>query len=162
VYLNAVMTGLVTGRRAEETRLRTLARQARIAFTDAQAAIGLARSEPHRGDTDLEATADTLGELRRLVYGVHALRIDAATAPDIGPLPALQPIQAGLGQALSVLAATLRDDPVREPPLPPLRGLHRELARAHPGLLSQELWAALDELVDATDTAAVAVGLTVP
>ena len=51
------MTGLVTGLRADETRLRTLARQARIAFTDAQAAIGLASSEPHRGDTDLEATA---------------------------------------------------------------------------------------------------------
>ena len=71
-------------------------------------------------------------------------------------------MQAGLGQALSVLAATLRDDPVAEPPLPPLRSLHRDSARAHPGLLSQELWAALDELVDATDTAAVAVGLTVP
>jgi hypothetical protein len=71
-------------------------------------------------------------------------------------------MQAGLGQALSVLAATLRDDPVTEPPLPPLRDLHRELARAHPGLLSQALWAALDELVDATDTAAAAVGLTVP
>jgi uncharacterized membrane protein YccC len=162
VYLNAVMTGLVTGRRAEETRLQTLARQARVAFTDAQAAIGLARSEPHRGDTDLEATSDMLGELRRLVYGVHALRIDAATSPDVGPLPALQPMQAGLGQALSVLAATLRDDPVTEPPLPPLRDLHRELARAHPGLLSQALWAALDELVDATDTAAAAIGLTVP
>ena len=93
---------------------------------------------------------------------MHALRIDAATSPDVGPLPALQPMQAGLGQALSVLAATLRDDPVTQPQLPPLRNLHRELARAHPGLLTQALWAALDELVDATDTAAVAIGLTVP
>ena len=133
VYLNAVMTGLVSGRRAEEARLRTLARQARIAYTDAQAAIGLARAEPHRGNTDLEATADALGALRRLVYGVHALRIDAAASPDVGPLPALQPMQTGLGRALSVLAAALRDDPVTEPPLPPLRGLHRDLARAASG-----------------------------
>jgi uncharacterized membrane protein YccC len=162
VYLNAVLTGLVTGRRAEETRLRALARNARLAFADAQAAIGLARSEPQRGDSDPQAAATTLDALRRVVYGVHAVRLDAATAPDVGPVAPLQPLQAGLGEALSELASTLRDDPDTRPQLPPLRRLHRDLARAHPGLLNQALWAALDELVDATDTAAAAVGLTVP
>lgn len=162
VYLNAVLTGLVTGLRADEGRLRTLARQARIAFTDAQTAIGLACSEPQRGDTDPRQSATTLGALRRLVYGVHALRLDAATAPEVGPLPQIRPLQAGLGDALSVLADTLRDAPESPPSIPPLRKLNRELARADPDLLSQALWAALDELIDATDTAAAAVGLTVP
>jgi uncharacterized membrane protein YccC len=158
-YLDAVLTGLTTGRRLPETRLRTLAREARLAFMDADAAIGLARSEPHRGDTDLETTTTTLAALRRVVRGVHVLRLDTSTMPDPRPLAPLAPLQAGLGEALSSLAAVLRDDERR--PFPPLRTLNRELARARPQLLSQALWAALDELVDATNTAAVAVGLSV-
>jgi uncharacterized membrane protein YccC len=159
-YLDAVLTGLTTGRRLPETQLRTLARQARVAFTDAEAAIGLARSEPAHGDADLETAATTLAALRRVVRGVHVLRLDSATMPDPSPLPPLARLQAGLGEALSSLAAALRD--AEQHPFPPLRALHRELVRAWPALLSQALWAALDELVDATDTAAAAVGLAVP
>lgn len=159
-YLDAVLTGLATGRRLPEMQLRTLAREARVAFTDAEATVGLARSEPHRGDTDLETTATTLAALRRVARGVHVLRLDTSTMPDPRPLAPLAPLQAGLGEALSSLAAALRDDEQR--PFPPLRTLNRELARARPQLLTQALWAALDELVDATDTAAAAAGLAVP
>ena len=159
-YLDAVLTGLTTGRRLAETQLRTLAREARIAFTDAESAISLARSEPQRGDTDLETAATTLAALRRVVRAVHVLRLDTSTMPDPRPLPPLAPLQAGLGEALSSLAAALRD--AEQHPFPPLRTLYRELARARPELLSQALWAALDELVDATNTAAAAVGLAVP
>jgi uncharacterized membrane protein YccC len=159
-YLDAVLTGLTTGRRLAETQLRTLARQARVAFMDAETAIGLARSEPPRGDTDLETAATTLAALRRVVRGVHVLRLDTTTMPDPRPLPSLAPLQAGLGEALSSLVGALRD--VEQHPFPPLRTLDRELARAQPELLGQALWAALDELVDATNTAAAAVGLAVP
>jgi hypothetical protein len=58
-----------------------------------------------------------------------------------------------------VLAAALRG--ADHGPFPGLRRLHRELAREQPQLLSQALWAALDELVDATDTAAATIGLAV-
>ena len=98
-YLDAVLTGLTTGRRLPETQLRTLAREARVAFMDAEAAIGLARSEPHRGDTDLETTATTLAALRRVVRGVHVLRLDAATMPAAPACASSAPLQAGLGDA---------------------------------------------------------------
>jgi uncharacterized membrane protein YccC len=160
-YLDAVLSGLTTGRRMPETQLRTLAREARVAYADAQGAIELARSEPPHGHgADPRTAATVLSALRRLVYGLHVLRLDIATMPETKPLPLLAALQAGLDQALSVLAATLRD--AKHRPFPPLRTLHRDLARGHPELLSQAVWAGLDELVDATDTAAATVGLTVP
>ena len=88
-YLDAVLTG--SDAPAGACRRRSCERsraQARIAFTDAEAAIGLARSEPHRGDTGpARSTAATLGALRRVVRGVHVLRLDTATMPDRRPLP---------------------------------------------------------------------------
>jgi len=156
-YLDAVLTGLTTGRRLPDAQLRTLARQARIAFTDADTAVGLARSEPRRGGADPRVTVATLSALRRVVRGVHVLRLDAATLPAGRPLPELARLQAALGEGLSVLAATLRES--GHGPFPPLREIHRELAREHPELLSQTLWAELDELVDAADTAAMTLGL---
>lgn len=161
VYLDAVLGGLTTGRRMPETQLRTLARDARLASADADAAIGLARSEPaRRGQADVSVAAAVLATMRRVVYGVHVLRLDIAAMPDRGPVPLLAPLQAGLGEALTVLAEVERDS---EPqPFPGLRRLHRELVRAHPEMLSHAVWAALDELIDAIDTAAATVGLTVP
>jgi len=176
-YLDAVLTGLTTGMRRPEAMLRALARDARIAFADADTTIGLARSEPRRGDADPRAAAQTLAALRRVVWGVHVLRLDTATIADPRPRPELAPLQAGLNEALTAIAATLRsrgrftDRDAHEPPtapdgteprpFPPLRALHRDLARSHPDLLSQALWSSLDELIDATDTAAVSVGLAV-
>jgi uncharacterized membrane protein YccC len=156
-YLDAVLSGLISGRRLPETQLRTLARRARFAFADVDAAVGLARSEPPRGAADPQTTAATLSALRRVVWGVHVVRLDATTMPGGRPLPELASLKAGLDEALSVLAAELRDSP--HGAFPRLRRLHRELAREQPQLLSQALWAALDELVDATDTAAATVGL---
>ena len=165
-YLDGVMSGLTTGRSPSEARLRALARQARFAFADAQTAIDLAISEPHHGRAELDgrasdphAAAQTLGALRRVVYGVHVLRLDTAAASEHRAVPQLAPLQTALGEALSALAAALHAQQVR---LPPLRTRLRELARAQPELLSQALWAALDELVDATDTAAATLGLHVP
>jgi uncharacterized membrane protein YccC len=159
-YLEAVLTGLVSGRPLPETQLRTLARQARIAYADADSVVALARSEPQHGPPGVGASAAAaglLGALRRLVWGVHVLRLDASAMPAGRPLPQLARLQAGLGQALSVLAAELRE--ADHGSFPRLRRLHRELAREHPELLGQALSAALDELIDATDTAAAAVGL---
>ncbi|HEY2593673.1 MAG TPA: FUSC family protein, partial [Chloroflexota bacterium] len=156
-YLDAVMTGLTTGRRLPETQLRALARRARIAFTDADTALGLARSEPRRGGPDPHVAAATLSALRRVVRGVHVLRLDAATMPAGEPLPELAPLQAALGDALSLLAGSFVH--AGRGSLPPLRQLYRTLARDQPELLDQAVWAALDELVDATDTAALTVGL---
>lgn len=158
-YLDAVLTGLTTGRRLPETQLRALARQARIAFTDADTAVGLTRSEPRRDGSDPRVTSATLSALRRVAWSVHVLRLDTEMMPAGRPLPELVPLQAALGDALSALAATFRH--AAPASFPPLRQLDRALAREHPELLSHALWAALDELVDAIDTAAVTVGLDV-
>jgi hypothetical protein len=158
-YLDAVLTDLTTGMRLPETQLRTLARQARIAFTDADTAAGLARSEPRRGGSDPHVTSTTLSALRRLARGVHVVRLDTETMPAGRPVPELAPLQAALGDALSALAGAFRH--ARHRSFPPLRHVDRALAREHPELLTRALWAALDELVDATDTAAVTVGLDV-
>jgi uncharacterized membrane protein YccC len=157
-YLDALLDGLITGRRLPETQLRRLARKARFAFADVDATVGLARSEPQRGEADPAGTAATLSALRRLVWGVHAVRLDAATMPESRPVPELAVLKAGLDEALSVLAAELRE--ADHGSFPRLRRLHRELAREQPQLLSQALWAALDELIDAIDTAAATVGLS--
>jgi uncharacterized membrane protein YccC len=161
-YLEAVLTGLTIGRRMPEAELRTLARGTRIAYMDAQAAIELARSEPGHahGGADPRVATTVLGALQRVVDGIHVLRLDATTMLEAKPLPALAPLQAGLGESLSILAVTLRDSALR--PFPPLRTLDRDLMRARPELLSQAVWAALDELVDAIDTVAATVGLTGP
>jgi uncharacterized membrane protein YccC len=157
-YLDAVLSGLISGRRMPETQLRTLARRARLAFADVDGTVGLARSEPQRDGADPQATAETVSALRRVVWGVHAVRLDAATIPDARPVPELAELKAGLDDALTVLAAQLRGGD--HGPFPRLRRLLRQLAREQPQLLSQALWAALDELVDATDTAAGTVGLS--
>jgi hypothetical protein len=156
-YLDAVLGGLTSGRRLPETQLRTLARKARFAFADVDAAVGMAHSEPQRGESDPQAASSTLSALRRVVWGVHVVRLDAARIPAGRALPELTELRAGLDEALSVLAAELRE--ADHGSFPRLRRLHRELAREQPQLLSQAMWAALDELVDATDTAAATVGL---
>ncbi|HET9093530.1 MAG TPA: FUSC family protein [Solirubrobacteraceae bacterium] len=159
-YLDAVLRGLIEGRRLAESQLRALARRARLVFADVDAVVGLARGEPHRDAIDPQETAATLSALRRVVWAVHAVRLDAVTVAEGRPLPELRELQATLDEALAVLAAALRDQPHGS--LPRLRRLHRQLARERPALLSQALSAALDELVDAIDTAAATVGLVPP
>ncbi len=159
-YLDAVIAGLRSGRRLPEQQLRTLARRARLAFADAEATIGLARSEP-AGDLRRPDGGDTvaaqLAALRRIAWGVHGVRLDAEALQSAGPLSPLNMLQAGLDQALALLAVALRGPAAGA--LPPLRAQHRELARSHPHLLTPALWASLDELIDAIDTAAAAAGL---
>ncbi len=124
-YLDAVLSGLISGRRPPETQLRALARRARFAFADADAAAGLMRSEPQQGESDPVDTAAALSALRRVVWGVHVVRLDASTMPEGRPVPELANLKEGLDQALSVLAAELRA--ADHGAFPRLRRLHREL-----------------------------------
>ncbi len=76
-YLRAVFAGLASGRRPADADVRPLARRARIAWTDAEAVVTLARTEPPRGGRDPTVAMSTLGSLRRVVYGVHSLRLES-------------------------------------------------------------------------------------
>lgn len=162
-YLRAVLGGLASGRRAAEGGLRPLARRARIAWTDAEAAVTLARSEPPRGGPDPNAAAATLGALRRVVQGVHAVRLEADQMPDSGPLPALSGLAEALDESLGLVADQLRDgDGAEHRKLPPLRDRYREAIRQDPAGKVQPLRVPLDDLIDATDTAADAIGVELP
>jgi uncharacterized membrane protein YccC len=154
-YLQAVLGALVAGRPEDTDALRPLARRARIAWTEAESAVKLARSEPHHGEHDPRAAAATLSALRRVVYGVHTLRLEAAESRP-QPLPALKPLSDALVSALAMTAATLSGGPATAP-LPPLRRLYRELPELPDGMR-----ATLDELIDATDTVAASIGLQLP
>jgi Fusaric acid resistance protein-like len=183
-YLQAVFAALTGGRSADIEAMRPLARRARLAWTDAESAVGLARSEPRKGELDLGNATETLAALRRVVYGVHALRLEvpgsagsaaagagsetgtAGTADAAGGaspqtrVPELTGIGGALSDALEVEAGWLRaGGQGPRPPLPPLRNLYRELPWPGDERLTQALRPPLDELVDAVDTAAVSLGL---
>jgi uncharacterized membrane protein YccC len=165
-YLSAVLDVLVSGGRLQESSVRALARNARVAFADAESTIGLALNEPAQGVSDPRAARSTLGAARRLVYAIHALRLQAA-ASDGGPLPTLASLRSELLDSLSVLAARLHDDPRApgadpQPPLPPLRQGLRDLSRDGSSALTPALLAEFDELVDAVDTAAATAGVELP
>jgi uncharacterized membrane protein YccC len=156
-YLRAVLDGLIAGSGPDQAALRPHARAARQAWTDASSVVALARSEPRRGEADPERAASTLGAMRRVVWGVHALRVDAATVEQPRPLPQLAPLGHGLDQALTTVANALRDG--ARSPLPHLRRLYRELAWPDDDRYARTLEPPLDELIDAVDTVAASIGL---
>lgn len=161
-YLERISEALTDGGPIDDPVIRPLARAARLAWTDAQAAVELARSEPRRGALDPRRAAATLGALRRVVWAVHGLRLRAAELPDRPPLPELSPLLRAIDDSLVVLGGAVREGDGEGLSLPPLRTLHRELAWPADAIQGQGLLASLDELVDAVDTAAVSVGIGLP
>jgi fusaric acid resistance family protein len=159
-YVLAVLDLVVTGAEPVDSQLRPLARQARIAWSNADAVISLAEAEPGRrlGDTGMRAIA-SLGGLRRLVYAGHTARLETTELQDRTPQPAWAPFCDGLDRALTLIAARLRDG-TGATPLPELRTLYRGAQSA--GSLDHALLGPLDEIVDATDTVAASLGLPAP
>jgi uncharacterized membrane protein YccC len=178
LYLQAALQSAVAGGAPDEPGLRRLARRARIAYSDAEAAVTQSESEPVRGIDPRQGRAVLVG-LRRLVYGVHALRADLTAEADHPPRPELQPLAEALDQALEMvhgrlqaspsswhrLAGIGRSAPVTQPPdptLPPLRQLYGEALPAPEAASSQPVLAPIDEVVDAVDTVAETIGLSLP
>lgn len=161
-YAATVMGQLVRGGSPDESELRRMARRARIAYSDAEAAVTLTRSEPVRGIDPGLASATLVG-LRRLVYAVHALRADLMTLPDHSPRPELAPLGRAIDQALELVHRRLQATGARlDVTLPPLRRLYREAAGDPAKVTDQPVLAPLDELVDAVDTVADGLGLRLP
>lgn len=157
-YMRTVLTALVGGRRPDPAVLRDNARVARAMFTDADALVALSRSEPHHHDADIRAASETLGALRRVVYAVHALRLELSAEGEPPARPELAALSAGFDQALSELSLALRDGELSIT-LPALRRLLRKVEW---NADDESLRPALDELVDAVNTAAASIGLELP
>lgn len=164
-YLDAILSALITGRRADESQMRTPSRRARLARTTAEATVARSLSEPATRRIDAEESQGMLAAMRRLIQAEHVLRLEVQDERPRPPLPGLEPLAAGLGDQLASVEATLRarpEDPESPslPEEPDLRARYLAFARAAPDDGDQEwLLAELDEIVDAANSLASLAGL---
>jgi uncharacterized membrane protein YccC len=162
-YVSGVLAALIDGRRAEEQQMRALARSARLARTNAEAAVARSLSEPATRRIDADQSQGTLGAMRRLIQAAHVLRLDAQEASDPGSLPTLAPLAADIDSFLKIVETTLKagpDDRRRPPALADLRASYAAFERTCPrDRDGAALLAELDEIVDAANSLATLVGL---
>jgi uncharacterized membrane protein YgaE (UPF0421/DUF939 family) len=177
VYLRAVLRAVIAGGRPDEAGLRRLARQARIAYSDAEAAVTQSEAEPVHGLDPRHGRA-VLVALRRLVYSVHAIRADLMSQSEADPRPELAALAEAADRSLELIHGRLgmlpagrrrlpgvRSPLAAEPPpaqLPPLRQLYSSLISGPGAASTAPVLAPMDELVDAIDTAGEALGLELP
>ncbi len=162
-YVACVLAAIAEGRRAEESQMRQLARRARVARTNAEAAVSRSLSEPETRRIDARETQAALGGLRRLISAAHVLRLDAQEDREHPPHPGLSALAGDLDRQLALIERSLA---AGQPPaagsfsLPDLRGEHDQFADREPddeetaGLLAE-----LDEIVDTANGLVSAVGL---
>ncbi|MGZ4169241.1 MAG: FUSC family protein [Solirubrobacteraceae bacterium] len=160
-YLDVVLAAAEEGRRPGDSRMRSLARRARLARTTAESTVARSLSEPRRIDASQSQRA--LAAMRRLVQAAHVLRLDTQDERERRPLPALQPLRTGIGQVLSDVEASLRARPQEVPApheLPDIRARYRAFQReSGDDEEAVALGAQLDEIVDAANSLAAAAGL---
>ena len=161
-YVCSVLDAVTTGERADEPRMRTLARRARLARTTAESTVARSLSEPTTRRIDSDQSQEALGAMRRLIQAAHVLRLDAQEDRDRRPVPGLGRLRSDIGDLLGSVETSLRSRP-GEPPrasLPDLRAEFLDFEHACPpdrDMLA--LLAELDEIVDATNGLAVISGL---
>jgi hypothetical protein len=176
-YLRGVLQAIIAGGQPDESALRRLARQSRIAYSDAEAAVTQSESEPVRGIDPRQGRAVLVG-LRRLVYSVHGLRADLMSAVERPRRSELGPLSQALDRSLELIQAQLQTPPTGwrrlasgrsagqavgpDAALPPLRQLYSDLVPGAAAASSQPVLAPIDELVDAINTVAEALELTLP
>jgi uncharacterized membrane protein YccC len=158
-YVGAILTALITGRRAEERQMRGLSRRARLARTTAEATVARSLSEPATRRIDAEQSQGMLAVVRRLTLAAHVLRLDVQDERPRSPHPELEALAAGLEELLTNVESALRaraEEPSSASALPDLRARYVAFARSvhDEGLLAQ-----LDEMVDAANSLASLAGL---
>jgi len=161
-YIRAVLSTLADGRPADEEELRSLARRARLAWTNAEATVERALAEPPARRIDVDQARRVMTGLRRLIQAAHVIRLEFGTHADSPPLPGLRPLAAALDRTLALISETLATGVPTHAELPPLRRLHHDLAAgaavAAGAAPDPVLVAELDEIVDAADTVAGLLG----
>ena len=156
-YLRVVLDSIADGVSLPEDDLRRLARQARLAWTNAEATVERSLTEPAARRIDVEQAQRMMTGLRRLIQAAHVIRLEFQTHRDGRPPAALRTLATALDRALATIAETTANGAPATTDLPPLRALYRELASgAHPDSLPLT---ELDEIVDAVDTVASQLGL---
>jgi uncharacterized membrane protein YccC len=181
-YLRAVLAALAAGEPADENELRPLARDARLAWTNAQETVARSLGEPTARQIDPEISRGILAGLRRVVQAIAVVRVldpgregreGRARIPELEALA--RALDVGLAEIADVLGGGVAGT------FPPLRARHEALAgaaqraraqraRAAPGKqtgaappagvdFGDVLLGELDEIVDALNTVAELIGL---
>jgi hypothetical protein len=154
---------VVAGRSPEEARVRPLARQVRLARTQAESAIARSLSEPQTRRIAADQSQAALGALRRLAQAAHLLRLEAQEAQDRQPQPALEPLVAGVDRLMEIIETTLTAGAQAagvEPDWPDLRGDYLEFEHGAPRSAQRvALLSALDEIVDSANGLAAISGI---
>ena len=159
-YLDGVLAAVLAGRRAAADELRPLSRAARLARTQAESAVALSLSEPHTRRIDADQTRGAFGALRRLVYAVHVVRLEAEEDRPHPPLPALKPLVEAVDELLVAVEDVLRGTEDRAASLPDPRAAYETFERSAPhDAAGSALLLQLDEIVDAADSLAAVLEL---
>jgi uncharacterized membrane protein YccC len=162
-YLAGVLSAVIEGRPLPGQEVRALARQARLARTNAEATVARSLSEPPTRRIDVNQALGALGAMRRLVQAAHVLRLDLEANRGRRSLAALAPVQGDIDLLLGVVQARLQtgsDDDEEVGTLPDLRAELGAFERVCPhDRDGVALLAELDEIVDATNGLAALAGL---
>jgi hypothetical protein len=152
-YLDIVLRSFGPDGPASPATLLSLGRDARLAYGDAQAAVGRSLAEPATRQIDPVVSQGVLVGLRRLIRAAHGLRAEVARTPTLAAVADLAPTVArACGQVEDGLAHGLALQH-----LPPLRAAYLELTDGtEPVPLPVAIH--LDELIDAIDTVGQLMG----
>lgn len=156
-YVDAVLRGFNAPAPVDPDELRSLGRAARLAYTDAQAAVGRSLADPPAHRIDPEVGRGALAALRRLIRAAHGLRTEL---PGTTGVPGMEGFALAVDESCRRMEAGLdRDRPVGH--LPPLRSLLDRM-RDDPAAVPVPVAIPLDELVDAIDTVGQLLGAGEP
>jgi len=165
-YVRATLKAITQGQRPDDSEIRVLSRDARIARTAAEATVARSLAEPATRQIDAQQSHGMLAAARRLVQAAHVLRLDAQEERDRRPVPALAPLATGVDELLATVDTAVRDGANGDssgtpaPAVPDLRARYDALERAAPHDADGEaLLLDLDELVDAANGLAAVAGL---
>jgi len=159
-YLAAVLDPLIGGVTMPPDAVSSVARRARLAWTNAEATVTRSLTEPMTRRIDAEQSRGLLAGLRRLVHAAHVIRLEAQRHTPRAPRPELQPLASTLDQYLAKITQALGPDGAQTAALPPLRALYQTLSGETAGDPADAvLMAQLDDIVDATNTVSELVGL---
>lgn len=152
-YLDAVLGDISGASTHDEGELRSLARRLRLDRTNSEAVVARSLAEPQAHRFDGPLAAGVLAGARRLSLTTHVLRRSLPGGRST-PVLELEPLRLALVDALTIVVGEFTA-PGGET-LPPLRRLHRQLARDLEQRAGTELLVVeTDELVDAVDTLAM-------
>jgi uncharacterized membrane protein YccC len=159
-YLAAVLD-LLESRPVAAGRVSACSRSARLAWADAEAAVGRSIQEPGAARTDPSQGRGLLAAALRIARANHALRVEAERGATVPAFDELDSLGAGFSRALGALADGLAGRPPG--PIPELRALYQSAESRLDSLgAPASIGLHLDELVNAVDTAVDLAGLARP